>query len=188
MNAPTPARCGPSPFQATRAPFSPPPLKFEVRRWLVEVVLDWGCFNVVSAATYLGFSVGPEGGSRSWKGPMAKWTGRASRIGASGAPAGVAAQLHSATAVLVFGYVAQAHGPLGVWRTLSGGPLGVFWACQATRWGDVGKSNSPTLEAVDSVASRTSWLVAFGPRSRSSPIGQRMSPGWVPRSAPARRP
>lgn len=76
------------------APFSPA-MELEKRRWLVEVLPGWGRFNVVSPAKYLGFLMGPEGGTRSWASPVAKRTGRVARTGASGALAGVAAQLYS---------------------------------------------------------------------------------------------
>lgn len=102
-----PHKCALAPLWA---PFSPA-MEFEMRRGLVEVIPDWGRSNIVSAARYLGFLMGPGGGARSWAAPVAKWTGRAARIGASGAPAGVAAQLYSTIAMPVLGYIVQDHCP-----------------------------------------------------------------------------
>lgn len=69
--------------------------------------LRLGSLSVASAATYLGFVMGLEGGSHSWAAPVAKWSGRTARIGASGIAVGVVALLCSTTAILVLGYVAQ---------------------------------------------------------------------------------
>lgn len=92
------------------APTSPAP-GFEMRRWLLEALLDWSCFRVVSAATHVGFVMGPEGGTRSLAALLEKWAARAAGIGRSGAPAGGAGHICATTAVTVLGYFAQVMAP-----------------------------------------------------------------------------
>lgn len=132
-------------------PFTPA-LEFEMRMWLVEVIPDWGRFNVVSAATYLGLLGTP----LLLSGPVAP--------PASVPPAPLRALLPSCTRPprsRSLGMLPRSIAPLLVWRTTSVAPYVARSPSQATLYDVAGTSTSPPLEAGGSgVCSRTSLLAA----------------------------
>ena len=63
--------------------------------WLRKHIPEWQNFQVVPAAKYLGFYLGPAAGSLQFLSTLRKYKSRAYEIGNSGAPASIAAYLYN---------------------------------------------------------------------------------------------
>lgn len=86
-------------------------MDFKVRRWRLDHAPERPRFRGTSAATYLGYVMGPDAGARVWAASSGKWAERARLIRAVCPPARVAAVLCTKRAISVVGYVAQLRQP-----------------------------------------------------------------------------
>ena len=75
-----------------------------IKRWIPQ----WSGFQVCSSGEYLGFQVGPSGGTvKSWAKPLAKYVSRASEVAASGLSAYAGTTTYNAKVATVTSYVEQ---------------------------------------------------------------------------------
>ena len=88
------------------APFSETTC-IKVKEWLRDHIYEWRDFNVLPAATYLGFQMGPAAGVAQWDKPLAKYSSRSKGVALTRAPPCVSAYNYNIKAVPVLGYKAQ---------------------------------------------------------------------------------
>ena len=82
-----------------------------IQDWLIREIPGWRRFNVIPAARYLGFLMGPAASSAQWATAAAKWRARAAAIARLGAAASTAARLYNTRAVPVLAYLCQISRP-----------------------------------------------------------------------------
>ena len=78
-----------------------------IRNWLAEHVPDFAVFNIASSGKYLGWYLGVDDVSNSFKGPVQKFGSRIEEIKSASAPAAVSFCRYNQRAIPVLSYVAQ---------------------------------------------------------------------------------
>ena len=71
------------------------------------IYTEWAAINIVSAAKYLGFYIGPEAAAAQWRKAVAKYLAQSVQIGRSGVPASLATHKYNQNAASVLMYLAQ---------------------------------------------------------------------------------
>ena len=85
----------------------PPEQIVLLREWLAGAVPVWESFQILPAATYLGFYLGPGAGESRWQNVLAKYNERTRAITAIGAPPAVSARLYASRAAPTLSYLWQ---------------------------------------------------------------------------------
>ena len=75
-----------------------------IKRWVPQ----WSEFQVTSSGEYLGFQIGPSGGTiQSWAKPLAKYESRVAEVAASGLSASASTTIYNTKVATVTSYVEQ---------------------------------------------------------------------------------
>jgi len=98
-----PAKCNVVPTSEPMSEF----LVSVIRQWLRQHIPKWADINILPAAKYLGFYLGPKAGEFQWEKAIAKYLARCSSIGLSGVPASLATFTYNQKGVSVLLYLAQ---------------------------------------------------------------------------------
>ena len=87
-------------------PFSPE-LVLRVEDWLTKNVPCFANAKIAPSGKYLGFFLGPTGGTETWKAPTLKYSLRLEETASLGAGVSLSTMLYNAKAVSVLSYVSQ---------------------------------------------------------------------------------
>ena len=82
-------------------------LKEVLRNWLEVHIPEWVGINILPAAKYLGFYIGPKAAELQWRKAIAKYLAKSVAIGRSGVPASLATRKYNQDTASVLMYLAQ---------------------------------------------------------------------------------
>jgi hypothetical protein len=89
----------------------------EARAYLIHILPDWAKFRIETSGVYLGFRVGPSGGTcASWETPLLKYKDRANELGAAGLAPSLGARFYAMNVAPTLSYVEQLCEPTSALR------------------------------------------------------------------------